>query len=435
MRLRNSLRRRVTVGFVASGVLTSALFAIAVHIWAHDMELRFIDATTGEQLRYVIDQIERNPDLSLPATATMRGYVTTGDKEGEIPPYLRRLTPGTYERTHDGHELHIMVQDAGGRRYYLVYDATQIEPFEAIFHHFLIVGAAGFSLLTLLLGFWLSGRVVTPVTNLARQIQLSRADDDHGVDLSEFGNDEVGELARTFNAYAERLRGFAHREAEFTAEMSHELRNYIFVMGSSVELLIAEGSARGQAAAQLDRLKRGIHEMGALLDVIMILAREPRPPEPKLSASPIVEEVLGDVLESRQPELMRRNIRLQINNAGDAELQAPAPVLRAVLCNLLDNAIRRVQDGEITICLDEMGVTVIETGEHQRTVDRISAVEEPEHRPSTRGNEKGMSFGIVKRLCQRYGWQLEAGVGSGQPLQSRLLFSCSQKIDEMITNS
>ena len=151
--------------------------------------------------------------------------------------------------------------------------------------------------------------------------------------------------------------------------------------------------------------------MGELLDVILILAREPKPIDSTSSESSNVEDILREVLGTRQPDLMRKKIGLQVAVAGNAELRAPASVLRAVLCNLLDSAIANVIDGEITVSLDENGITVIETG--ARNSDSIQ---------SNSDINPGTTHSIVARLCERYDWRIESSSPNSDVLQARLLF-------------
>jgi signal transduction histidine kinase len=261
MGLKNSLRVRITGAFLALGASISVLSAAGMYFWVDAMEMRFIDATIGEQLNYVIEQTKRDPSTPPPSTATMRGYVTTPGADDELPLFLRGLEAGTYERHLEGREYHFMIRDSGTKRYYLTYDATRIEAFEVLFHGVLVFGVFGFTVLSVWLGFWLSGRVVAPVTRLAEAVNRANADAAPSLAFTGYRNDELGELAQTFEQYTKRVYASVQREAAFTAEISHELRNYLFVMRSSVELLIAGKGVEGQDAERLDRLQRGIREM------------------------------------------------------------------------------------------------------------------------------------------------------------------------------
>jgi signal transduction histidine kinase len=412
MGLKHSLRVRVTGAFLALGASISVLSAAGMYFWVDAMEMRFIDATIGEQLNYVIEQTKRDPSTPPPSTATMRGYVTTPGADDELPLFLRGLEAGTYERHLEGREYHFMIRDSGTKRYYLTYDATRIEAFEVLFHGVLVFGVFGFTVLSVWLGFWLSGRVVAPVTRLAEAVNRANADAAPSLAFTGYRNDELGELAQTFEQYTKRVYASVQREAAFTAEISHELRNYLFVMRSSVELLIAGKGVEGQDAERLDRLQRGIQEMGELLDVILILAREPNPIHATPFESADSEKIVREVLGTRHPELLRKRIAPQVEIAGNADIQAPAPVLRTVFCNLLDRAIANVVDGKITVSLDANGVTVTETGAHDS--DSIQA---------DCGSDQRMTHGIVDRLCEKYGWRVESSARSDHERQARLLFS------------
>lgn len=423
MTLRNSLRWRVTTAFALSGALLSALFALMAHLWGHDIELRFIDATMGEQLRYIIALDQQQRVAFQPTTATMQGYAKSLGDEHELPVYLRGLLPGIYERQHAGREYHIVVEDRGVRRYYLTFDATRLEPFEALFHNFLIGGIIGFTLLTLGLGYALSARIMAPVVRLAEQLKSAPPDEDPALDLADAGNDEVADLARTFDAYAKRLRHFRHREDAFTAQMSHELRNYLFVIRSTAELLAADSAADAPHHARLQRIQHAIDEMGSLLDAIFILAREVEPAEAAPTTIPNVEEILREVLDSRQLDLTRKNIHVQLQIEGTPKVEAPPPVVRALFCELIDKFIAQALDGQITIAVNDDAVIVRESGTRRVARDLDFTTEDPNSLKETyRQIEDTGTLSLVTRICERYDWKLETSPRNDDQSQARLLF-------------
>lgn len=416
------MRSRVTAAFVACAVVINALFVTAAVLWGHDMEVRFIEATMGEQLQLLIRQNQIDPASSPPATVSMQGFVSAPGDDSTLPAYLRGLTPGTYERVHAAREYHIMVEDHRGRRYYLTFDATHLEPLEGLFHNLLIGGSIVFTILALGLGYWLSGRILTPVRTLADQVNRSEPGAPSELNLRDFPSDEVGELAQTFNAYLERLQAFTRREAEFTAHMSHQLRNYLFVIRSTAELLGNEVGAERQCRVLVDRLQRAIHEMASLLDVVMILAREQPSSEPSPEDSSNVEDIVREVLESRESELKRKNVRIELAIDATPKLPAPEPMVRTVVCNMIDGAIADVSDQSVFVSLDKSSVTVAESKPPATRGDQGPIVETQRFVEPSQSLERGNLFNLIQLICERYGWHFATNLLDGRGLESRFLF-------------
>lgn len=423
MTLKNSLRLRGAIAFLLAGSFLSTLFAVGMHFVGHDMELRFIEATLGEQMEHFIEMAESDPTAAPPTTRHMQAFVTPADAEHDLPPYLRGLGPGTYdERIYEGREYHIMIRDRRGKRFYLAYDATFSEPYESLLHGFLIAAAFFFSVLALGLGYWLSGRIIAPVTRLARQVKRLRLDGEHVAPSTEYARDEVGDLAKTFDEYVQRLQAFAQRERQFTSDVSHELRTSVAIMRSTVELLLSEHETSEPTRQRLRRLEEAVRQMGELITVFLILAREPQPLEQEAFEMCAVEPVLRNVLDIRQASLERKGLTIQIAINGKPEVRAPETVLAVALGDLLDNAIAYTEQGGISVTLDAHGVTITDTG-----VGMSGRVQPHIFERGYRGHKAisdgaGLGLYIVKRLCERYGWKIEVDSTEGEGTQVRLVF-------------
>ncbi|MBD4674585.1 HAMP domain-containing protein, partial [Xanthomonas citri pv. citri] len=68
----------------------------------------------------------------------------------------------------------------------------------------------------------------------------------------DYANDEVGELAASFDETLGRLRDALKREQLFTSDVSHELRTPLMVIATSCELLAEEPSLGPRARGQLE---------------------------------------------------------------------------------------------------------------------------------------------------------------------------------------
>lgn len=121
---------------------------------------------------------------------------------------------------------------------------------------------------------------------------------DFGVVVRDSSEDELGQLARTFDRMRARLSSLDRARREFVANASHELRTPLFALGGFLELLtdedLDEGTRRDfleTARGQVDRLTRLATD---LLDLSRLdagqLAIEPEPVELGRTAEALVEE-------------------------------------------------------------------------------------------------------------------------------------------------
>jgi signal transduction histidine kinase len=121
---------------------------------------------------------------------------------------------------------------------------------------------------------------------------------DFEVVVHDSSEDELGQLARTFDRMRSRLASLDRARREFVANASHELRTPLFALGGFLELLtdeeLDEGTRRDfleSARGQVDRLTRLATD---LLDLSRLdagqLAIEPEPVELGATAEALVEE-------------------------------------------------------------------------------------------------------------------------------------------------
>ena len=122
------------------------------------------------------------------------------------------------------------------------------------------------------LAWVVAGRILAPLRTLDETARsISETDLTRRIPVS--GNDEIAELARTFNAMVDRLeRAFASQRA-FVSDASHELRTPITIVRGHLELLGDDPEERRETIAlvtdELDRMSR-------FVDDLLLLAKAER---------------------------------------------------------------------------------------------------------------------------------------------------------------
>jgi signal transduction histidine kinase len=421
-----SLRFRIGITFGVLASLLCALFAWAISLAVEHMEQRYIEATLTENLEMVMrerDGSGRSPERS----ASIAAYAVRRDELSRLPPLLQGLGPGSYEhddRAEDpGKDLQIAVRDEGAMRYVVVYDHSDFEALEGDLFTILTIGVFVFGGAALWLGAWTADRIVAPISSLTRQIR-SLGERMSATPLAvEWGDDEVAELARTFEHYMFRVEELMRREREFTANVSHELRSPIMVASTSVELLLSREDLGEAARAQLTRAARAIRQMTNLTDAFLILGREV---DRGMELQPLpVEPALREVIEFRGETARRKNLRLELAVGGSPRVHAPKTAVSVVLDNLVGNALTHTTDGGVSVMLGDGGVTISDTGPGIPADERARIFEREFRGRNAPPGGAGLGLSIVQALCERYGWRVTLESEEGRGTTARLDFAPS----------
>ncbi|MFW6340092.1 MAG: hypothetical protein ACOC0Q_04410, partial [Wenzhouxiangella sp.] len=205
MKFRRRLRSRLILSFVIFGTLLSVLFAGAALFLQNWLEDALIANTLADEVDQYISDLRRDPTLVEPFYTRLQGYVTRPDRAAIVPEPFRALPTGVHDvRTAEAHYKAAVRKD-DDFWVFLTYDVSENRELLRRLVWALIAVVIFFSLLSLALGIWSSGRVLAPVTDLARRLESL---DEHAPPTSlkqYFPDDEVGQLAAALDAYASRL--------------------------------------------------------------------------------------------------------------------------------------------------------------------------------------------------------------------------------------
>ena len=137
-----------------------------------------------------------------------------------------------------------------------------------------VIGLAALFVLSLVIGWWVAGRVLRPVgaiTANAREISatdLSRRIPETGPE------DELRTLAATINGMLARIEAAFTAQRELVDDVSHELRNPVAVVQSNVDAVLARDDVTAQERAQAAAVvTRATGRMTRLLEDLLAMAR------------------------------------------------------------------------------------------------------------------------------------------------------------------
>jgi signal transduction histidine kinase len=258
------------------------------------------------------------------------------------------------------------------------------------------------------LGWLVAGRALRPVRTMSTR---ARGISEHNLNerlALEGPDDELKELADTFDELLARLESAFESQRQFVANASHELRTPITVERALVEVALADpGATTESLRGTCRRVLASNEQQERMIEALLTLARSQRGVESRRGLS--LDEVVGDALGSVCPD----GIRVQSELEPAAAAGDPALIERLV-GNLLENALRYnverdgwvsvwtgVRDGQPTLLVANSGPVV--------TADEAAAVTQPfrrlnGNRTDTRG--AGLGLSIVAAIAAAHGAQL-----------------------------
>ncbi|GAB2592771.1 hypothetical protein GCM10027066_34560 [Dyella jejuensis] len=217
---------------------------------------------------------------------------------------------------------------------------------------------------------------------------------------------DVATLARGFHNFASRIAGYNERERNFTRDASHELRSPLTVIKMSTDMLSDESSMSEFGQRSVQRIRRATREMEALVEALLILAREADNGQGEQDF--VVNEVLRDELADAREMLHGHPIELQFEEPAAFALHG-SPRVFAVLCwQLIRHASQYTGQGTVL-------VTVLPG------VVSVSAAAGVAHDPLTTG-QQGFEYAIARRISERFAWPLDLHVQGGNRYVAEIRF-------------
>ncbi|KQV47287.1 hypothetical protein ASC95_24235 [Pelomonas sp. Root1217] len=317
-----------------------------------------------------------------------------------------------------------------------------------------LVTAAGLVLMALITAaaVWMFRRdVLRPIARL-EQATREVAAGNWSFELDVGSADELGEMARHFDAMTRKLRDsfgqleLSNRELvslnneleSFSYSVSHDLRSPLRSMdGFSLALIEDYGDQLDEEARDsLQRIRAASQRMGRLIDELLGLARvtraELRIQEVDISA--MVHEMAANLARS-QPE---RQVRWEIDEG--IKVRADRELMHIALQNLLDNAWKftgKTTDAVIRVGMRQEGgdricfVADNGAGFDMAYADRLfGAFQRLHHESDFPGT--GVGLAIVQRVLRRHGWPLwaQASLGGGASFFFRILEQTDERREQ-----
>lgn len=240
---------------------------------------------------------------------------------------------------------------------------------------------------------------------------------------------ELGERRQVEAALRDAKQGAeaaSEAKSQFLAVMSHELRTPLTAVIAYTELLESEtlGPVSDRQHEMLAQIRASSWNLASIIDEILTLSRAESGKEEVRHEEIDVAGITREVVHIIEAEADRRGLVLQMDGAD-----APLPVwtdpgkVRQILINLVGNAVKYTDQGEITVCVDRsapdwVALHVRDAGPGVAPEDQKRIFEpfvQVDGSLTRRGSGAGLGLAICRRLAYLLGGKvtLESAVGEG----------------------
>lgn len=422
----HGLPRKIKLAFITQALIGSIVITVGILLTAIVVRQRVVEQRVEQEARAFWSAYERDPHHRLPSSSTMSSYVVIPGVAGPpLPEELRNVTGNGVRRLPDSGRL-VYVDRRPQGTLYLVFSAWLAD------QSVLLTGLVSLllSLVTSIALIWLtyrtSKRLVTPVSWLANQVaHWDPRDPDASAiapaHLPPDAGDEVRKLSRALTGLSQRVGDFVQRERNFTRDASHELRTPLTVIRVATDLMLADPDNTPRAQRSLARIQQAGRDMEAVIEAFLILARE-ADVAPQSEEFEVRDIVVAEV-ERVRPLLMERPVTLSLHDEGAPRLVAPPHVLRVMVGNLLGNAVRFTESGNIEVRLMPDRVVIRDSGIGMSPEILAKAFDPFFRADYGDGDGKGMGLSIVRRLGERFGWPVSLASAPGQGTTAVIRFA------------
>ncbi|MFI6003303.1 ATP-binding protein [Streptomyces sp. NPDC051366] len=197
------------------------------------------------------------------------------------------------------------------------------------------------------LGRLVAGRVLLPLRTMTSATRRISADNLHSRLGVTGPGDEVKDLADTIDGLLERLEGSFEAQRRFVANASHELRTPLATMRATLDVTVAKpGPVPAQTIALAGRLRTELDRVDGLLEAFLVLARTQYGGFTD-SGRVGLDGLVAESLAVRADEIAAGDLTAEHEDGtgGPAYVWGSASLLRRVVDNLLDNAVRHNRNG------------------------------------------------------------------------------------------
>jgi signal transduction histidine kinase len=300
-----------------------------------------------------------------------------------------------------------------------------------------LVGLVGGTIVAGGLGWVIGRRILSPlhkVTNAARRASQEHLDERIQLDGPQ---DELKELADTFDDMLNRLDLAFASQRRFVANASHELRTPLTSMRTLIDVAMAKPIKTTEGLEILvGRVREAVDQSEAIIDGLLTLARSDRGLTTRELTD--LEAAAQDAIDQTSGAARASDITVEANLSA-APMRGDRVLVERLVANLVDNAVRyNIEGGSIQIQTGtEHGQSYLEITNTGPLVAqwKVASLLEPFTRLEQRvsnGQGVGLGLSIVASVVAAHGGDLQPEALPNGGLKITVRFATATEPSEVV---
>lgn len=268
-------------------------------------------------------------------------------------------------------------------------------------------------------GWFLARQGLAPVTAMARSArEIGAGSLDRQLPVVN-ARDELGQLATTFNDLLARLNAAFEEQRRFMADASHELRNPLSVMSTAAGVTLKkEHRAEDEYREALQIVAEQTRRLSRIVNDMFMLARADSGQYPLRKRTLYLDDLLEEVARAGSVLATDKSASVKLSNLPEAVFHGDEDLLRQMLLNLVDNAVKFTPtDGIVTLSLERYDnnylLSVADSGpgipaeERQHIFERFYRADRKRSRVPDGG--AGLGLSISRWIARAHDGDIELG--------------------------
>jgi two-component system, OmpR family, sensor kinase len=268
-------------------------------------------------------------------------------------------------------------------------------------------------------GYLLAKRSLAPVVTMS--VQASRIGSENLYERLQIKNpsDELGQLAASFNELLDRLNQSFDRQRRFVADASHELRTPVAILCGEAEVTLAQEKRTEQEYREsLQILREEAKRLKHIVEDLFTLSRADAGQHPLAPTDFYLEELVAECAKNVRTLASAKQIGVSCESNDELPVHGDEPLLRRMLMNLLDNAIKYTPEGgSVSLrCTEEGGryrLSIEDSGHgiplelQPRIFERFFRADKARSRGETDSGGAGLGLTIASWIAGAHGGKIE----------------------------
>jgi len=264
-------------------------------------------------------------------------------------------------------------------------------------------------------GFLLAKKSLSSVVKMSDQAKrISATNLQERLEVSN-PRDELGRLAAVFNELLSRLDHSFASMREFMADASHELRTPLAIIRGEADVALSKDREDEEYKEALSIIQDESRRLSRIVDDLMALARADAGQYTMKAQEFYLNDLVEEVCRSMQVLALKKGVSLTLEPGDDFIFRGDEDLIRRMLLNLLDNAVKYTASGgsvavKLFVQKSQARITVTDTGigipaeEAAHVFERFYRVDKARSRAD---GGSGLGLSIAKWVAEAHNGSIE----------------------------